>query len=82
MGVCHENDRRRSSEIIWQSFVMEADKVQICPSDLRVIIRHSVKNERTRMVIWQAARADAIFPMRENGYRGCGDSVKSIGGRL
>ena len=75
--VCHENDKGRDSdppslwpsEAIWQSFVMVADKEQTSPSDLRYVIRHSVKNERTRMVIWQAARENAIFPMLENGYR-------------
>ena len=49
--VCHENDRRRDSdpprmwpsEVIWQSFVMVADKEQRNPSDLRYVIRHSVR---------------------------------------
>ena len=75
--VCHENDRRMDSdppcmwpsEIIWQSFVMVADDEQTSPSDLRCIVRHSVKNHFTRMVIWQAARENANSPMHDNGYR-------------
>lgn len=34
-----------------------------------MIARHGVQNERTRMVIWQAAREPAISPTREDGYR-------------
>ena len=75
--VCHENYRDRDSdppslwpsEAIWQSFLMVADKEQTSPSDLRLVMRHSVKNERTRMVIWQAAPEDAMLPMQEDGYR-------------
>ena len=75
--VCHENDKRRDSdppslwpsEVIWQSFVMVTEKEQTSPSDLRCVIRHSVKNYRTRMVTWQAARENAIFPVHEDGHR-------------
>ena len=75
--VCHENNRRRDSdppcmwpsEVIWQSFVMVADEEQTSPSDLRCIVRHSVENHCTRMVIWQAARENANSPMHDNGYR-------------
>ena len=74
--VCHEDDRRRDSdppsmwpsEVIWQSYVMVAAEEQACPSDLSFIVRHSVKNHCTRMVIWQAAREDAISPVGEEGY--------------
>lgn len=56
--ICHENDRRRNSnppslwpsEAIWQSS-MVADKEQTSPSDIRYVIPHSVKNNRTRMVM-------------------------------
>ena len=75
--MCNENFKERDSdpsslwpsEAIWQSFTMIADREQSNPSDLRHIIRNNVINECTRMVIWQAARADATFVNREDGHR-------------
>ena len=75
--ICHENDKRRDthppdlwpSEIIWQSWAMTVEKENVELSSLRSIIRDSLVNINTRMIIWQAAREDAIFPVGENGSR-------------
>ena len=50
------------------SFV-SAEKEQTSPSRLRMIVRHGVVNERTRMVIWQAAREPAMSRTRQDGYK-------------
>lgn len=62
------------SEIVWQSYLISCTKFQINPGLLRILVQEHIVNEETKMVIWQAARAEDKHrktqkPTDENGYR-------------
>lgn len=52
------------SDVTWQLFMIATEEENTSSSKLHLIVRHSVKNELTRTVIWQALREPAIFPLQ------------------
>ena len=65
--ICNENYKARDknppgnrlwpSEILWQSWTMEAKTMQCSPSDLKAIVRLQIVNETTKHIIWHALQS-------------------------
>ena len=57
------------SEVAWRSWLSAAARDETSPSSLRFIVRDSIKNKATRMVIWHSARWSNCSESDSKGYR-------------
>ena len=51
------------SDVTWQLFMIATEK-ENTNSKLHLVVRHSVKNELTRTVMWQTVQEPAILPLQ------------------
>ena len=63
------DDRLWPSEILWQSWAMEAQTQECSQSGLKAIVRFYVVNESTKTIIWKAMQSSTSTKEGPHFYR-------------